>query len=83
MDQETLRTLAMQRVQQLILSPESRSLTVYPVPGLQPSININSPPTPIPQPWLQSNSASDSGNISFASRSDIIFQFILFFYHRK
>lgn len=61
MDQETMRTLAMQRVQQLILNPESRSLTVFPLPGMLSSVN-SSQTTAIPQPWLHSSSASDSGN---------------------
>ena len=37
MDQETMRALAMQRVRQLILNPESRSLTVFPLPGMMSS----------------------------------------------
>ncbi|XP_045025556.1 LOW QUALITY PROTEIN: PHD finger protein 12 [Daphnia magna] len=59
MDHETLKTLAMQRVQQLILNPESRSLTVFPLPGMLSSV-CNSQTTTIPQPWLHSSSASDS-----------------------
>nr|CAH0105050.1 unnamed protein product [Daphnia galeata] len=59
MDHETMRTLAMQRVQQLILNPESRSLTVFPLPGMLPS-GCSTQSTVIPQPWLQPSSASDS-----------------------
>ena len=61
MDQETLRTLAMQRVQQLILNPESRSLTVFPLPGVFSSSDSSPPTTAIPQPWLQPGCVSDSG----------------------
>jgi hypothetical protein len=61
MDQETMRALAMQRVQQLILNPESRSLTVFPLPGMMSS-GCSTQSTVIPQPWLQASSASDSGN---------------------
>ncbi|XP_046445149.1 PHD finger protein 12-like isoform X2 [Daphnia pulex] len=59
MDQETVRALAMQRVQQLILNPESRSLTVFPLPGMMSS-GCSTQSTVIPQPWLQASSASDS-----------------------
>lgn len=61
MDKETLRTLAMQRVQQLILNPESRSLTVFPFSGPLSSDSCSNS-TAIPQPWMQPSSASDSGN---------------------
>jgi hypothetical protein len=59
MDEQTLRILAMQRVQHLILNPESRSLTMFPFPGLFTN-NANSSVT-IPQPWLHPNSSSDTG----------------------
>ena len=68
MDHETMRTLAMQRVQQLILNPESRSLTVFPLPGMTSS-GCSTQSTVIPQPWLQASSASDSGNTICANYS--------------
>ena len=50
----------MQRVQELILNPETRALTVFPFSGMLSSNNI-SHSTVIPQPWLQQQSGSDSG----------------------
>jgi len=74
MDQETLRMLAMQRVQELILNPESRTLTVFPFPGMAPS-SSNTLQTVINQPWMQSSSASDSGkfNVGFPPRHLVLF----------
>ena len=66
-----MRTLAMQRVQQLILNPESRSLTVFPLPGMLPT-GCSTQSTVIPQPWLQPSSASDSGNIICVNYFQII-----------
>lgn len=61
LDSETMRLLAMQRVQQLILNPESRSLTVFPFPDTFSSAN-KSPTTTVNQPWLQSADVSDTGD---------------------
>ena len=63
MDTETLKMLAMQRIQELILNPESRSMTVFPFSGM---LNLNNNSLAIPQPWLQqqqqSGERSDSGS---------------------
>jgi hypothetical protein len=53
--------LFMQKVQQLILNPESCSLTVFPLPGMMSS-GCSTQCTVIPEARLQARNASDSGN---------------------
>lgn len=61
MDSNMLRILAMQRIQELILNPESRTLTIFPHPGLfTPN---NSSHTNVNQPWFQSNHISENGKL--------------------
>ena len=67
MDTETLRMLAMQRIQELILNPESRSLTVFPFSGMLKLNNNNS--TAIPQPWLHNNAQQSGGERSDSGKS--------------
>lgn len=63
-DEETLKTLAMQRVQELILNPESRSLTVFPCPGVLADTKDTPPNTVVNQSWLRQSSTSDDGKIA-------------------
>ncbi|XP_046650425.1 uncharacterized protein LOC124341376 isoform X3 [Daphnia pulicaria] len=54
--------LFMQKVQQLILNPESCSLTVFPLPEMMSSgCSTQSQCTVIPEARLQARNASDSG----------------------
>lgn len=63
MDSNMLRILAMQRIQELILNPESRTLTIFPYPGL--FSQNNSTHTNVNQPWLQSNHTSENGTLFY------------------
>ena len=73
MDYETLRALAMQRVQHLILNPESRSMTLFPMAAAAMS-NVNSSAAVVSQPWLHAsnvNCTADSGTGHFEHIPDM------------
>jgi len=60
LDSNMLRLLAMQRIQELILNPESRTLTIFPYPGLfTPNSSTH---TNVNQPWFQANNTSENAS---------------------